>query len=290
MKNKRRKLKLILLLLALALVSVALLGFTLLKGTPDYYILLDLSPEQRDAAAQRAEDTITRMQNLAAAARGAEIRASTNPSARPVREGTTFSFTQDELNSLFAKWSDKFGWRETYGRYLENPIIILQDNRVILAGRVRVRNIDSVVSFRFEPRIDEKHDLDLNLEGVRAGNLPVPQDMLFAPFRDRFRQELESRVPRWQQNVKIDSHGGANDDTMKVALAHLFMNVLQEKPADNVIFLPVFQDNRRVPVSLSDVQVTDKQVTFTVVPMDAQERTKLIEHLKEPIDFSTMGE
>lgn len=290
MKKKRRRVKIILLLLALALASVGLLGFTLLKGTPDYYVALLLTPEQRQAAAQRAEDTITRMQNLAAAARGAEIRASTNPSASSTREGTTFTFTQDELNSLFEKWSGKFQWQESYGRHLRDPVIILQPSRVILAGRVTVRNIDSVVSFHFDPRIDEQNQLNLNLVSVRGGNLPLPQNVLMSPLKSRLRRELEHRVPAWQQHARIDAHGGANDDTMKVALAHMLVNVLQSQSGENVVFLPVFQENRRVPVTLKDIQVEDKQLVFTVVPMTADERAKLMDTLKQPMNLSSLDE
>jgi len=290
MKKKRRRIKLILLLLAMALASVALLGFSLLKRTPDYYVMMVLSPEQQEAAAQRAEDTITRMQNLAAAARGAEIRASTNPTARVTREGTTFSFTQDELNALFAKWSEKFKWRDSYGQYLTDPVIILQSNRMILAGRVKVRDIDSIVSFHFVPKIDEKNLLDLNLIAVRGGNLPLPENFLMSPLRAHLKRKLEPRVPVWQAAAKLDQHGGVNDDMMKLAMARLVVNVLQEQPAENVIFLPVFQENRRVPAFLSDVKVTEGEMQFTVFPMNATQRNDLLTHLKEPIDFAKLDQ
>ena len=57
-----------------------------------------------------------------------------------------------------------------------------------------------------------------------------------------------------------------------------------------VIFLPVFQDNRRVPVSLTDVKLNDRELTFTVVPMDPTQRAELLTHLKEPIDFAPLAQ
>lgn len=290
MKNKRQRLKLILLLFALAMVCIALAGYTLLKGRPTYYVLISLTPEQREAAAQRAEDTINRMQNLAARVRAAEIRASTNPTENQDKEATTFSFTQDELNSIFNKWSEKFGWPEMYARYVEQPIIILQPGRVILAGQVKVRQIDSVVSFHFEPKVDEKGQLDLNLTSVRGGNLPLPKDMLMSPLRERMISELQRRVPAWQSKAKIDPHGGANDDTMKLQLSQMLIALLQQKSADSVLFLPVFQENRRVPAHLSDVKIEDQKLTFTVIPMDPAQRDALLTHLKEPVDFASLKE
>jgi|GEM_PF-2118136 len=290
MNKKRRRVKLIILLLSVATVCLGLWGYMLLKGTPDYYIMLALTPEQKEAAAQRAEDTINRMQNLAAAAHGAELRASTNPASALEKQGATFSFSQDEINSLFNKWSEKFGWPEMYARYLKEPVIILKDKRIILAGRVTVRQIDSVVSFHFQPKITADGELDLNMTDVRGGNLPLPRDMLVSPLREKAIDELQRRVPEWQQRARIDSHGGANDDTMKLALGQLVISLLEEKPAESVMFLPVFQESRRVPANLSDVKIENQTLIFTVVPMDAAQREQLLTHLKEPVDFASMRE
>jgi hypothetical protein len=125
---------------------------------------------------------------------------------------------------------------------------------------------------------------------VRGGNLPLPKDLLISPMRARAIQELQRRVPAWQAQAKIDSHGGANDDTMKLALGQLLVALLQEKPADSVMFLPVFQESRRVPANLSDIKVTDQKLTFTVIPMDATQREQLLANLKTPVDFASLHE
>src|SRR4051794_8874344 len=72
--------KRLLLLLALALALAALLlggSVALLRGTPDYYRPIEslLTPEQRAAVSQAAEQTLARMQNFAAAARAEATRA-----------------------------------------------------------------------------------------------------------------------------------------------------------------------------------------------------------------------
>src|SRR5436190_10980659 len=189
MKSSKR-LKRILLVTALLLTVIALFrggSVALVRGTPDYYKPIALTREQIEAASQSAEQTLTRMQNLAAESHGAQIRAAnstTTPTTAPA-DSNTFTFSQDELNALFQKWAQLPGWRADLDRVVADPIIILQPNRVILAGRSKLRQLETIVSMHFEPRIDGQRRFDLNLTSVMAGKLPLPQDTLVGALRER---------------------------------------------------------------------------------------------------------
>ena len=94
------------------------------------------------------------MQNIAVDAHGAEVqklRGVTQPSAEP--GATTFSFTDDELNALFNKWAELHGWKDVMSRFVEDPMIVLQNGRIIFAGKVSLKNVDTVVSVHLRRRL-----------------------------------------------------------------------------------------------------------------------------------------
>jgi len=145
-------------------------GVVLVRGTPDYYRPAALTREQIEAASQRAEQTLTRIQNLAADAHGAQVRAqsgTTNPSTN-ASTGNIFSFSEDELNALFRKWADLHGWREYIDRVVNEPIVILKPGRVILAGQSKLQHFDTIVSLHLAPALDKQRRFDVNLLKVLA--------------------------------------------------------------------------------------------------------------------------
>ena len=116
-------------------------------------------PCRRELEAQRAQQT----------RRGGPTPASAPSSRLPI----TVSFTDDELNAFFDKWITWNNWKAAYERHMIDPILILDDGRLILAGRIR--ELESVVSLHFEPRIDPRDAERLRRRGrtVSAhGRLP----------------------------------------------------------------------------------------------------------------------
>ena len=74
-------------------------------------------------------------------------------------------------------------WKDHYSAYVDDPVLVLQDNRLILAGTVK--EMDTVVSVHFEPVLDADGKLRLNLVRVMGGKLPLPR-----AFWDGYRQKL----------------------------------------------------------------------------------------------------
>ena len=124
------------LLIAALLLALAALflggGFALLKGTPAFYRPIVMTDAERKAAADAAEDTLARIQNFAADARREtvlETRTTTTISTLPSTDDKqTFSFTQDQLNALFNKWADLYGWREPV-TFAGNSVLCARLNR-----------------------------------------------------------------------------------------------------------------------------------------------------------------
>jgi hypothetical protein len=191
--------------------------------------------------------------------------------------------TEDEINALFTKWDRLYGWTNRFKDYVQDPSIVLHEGRIILAGRSE--ELSTVISVHFEPRLDEKGQLNLELSKVLAGRLPLPQSF-FEKYRNSARRRLESALPGLQRKAKIDKDGTANTEAMSAAMAKLFLHVLADRPGESVLFVPLVKKGS-VPVRLTDVKIADKSLFLTVKPLNAAERVTLLERIREPYDRET---
>src|SRR5256885_8870848 len=131
-------------------------------------------------------------------------------------------------------------------RYLTDPVVILKDQRIILAGKVKWRDLDTVVSVHFAPRIDEQGRLDLNLVNVLGGRLPLPSGAVIDPVRERLGEVAQRRLPVWQQRADIDGAGGANEDSVLAAMTKLGLHALNKEPGSPALFIALFGGKRKV--------------------------------------------
>jgi hypothetical protein len=274
------------LLLTVAILLVLLLGgmivlLSLARADPDFYRPLSLTPEQRQAAAQRAENKLTDLQNRAARHRAAERAAARRDLNDPVTS-ITVSFTDDELNAFFEKWAVVGDWKQAYERYVEDPIVIVRDGRIILAGKVKELGV--IASLHFEPRIDDAGMLDLRLVRVLGGRLPLPHGVI-GRYETRLAAQLNRRLPAWQRAARFDESGAANSSAIAATLSKLLLNILRDKPTEPVLFLPVIGGEGNVPVRVTDLQLKDGEVTIVVEPMSHEQRAQLLARIRatEPI-------
>jgi hypothetical protein len=272
--------------LGMALLALFLTGgFVLLRGTPDYYRQSRLSAEQRAEAATRAESKISQMQNMAVDARGAEVqrlRGVTQPATMP--GATTFSFTDDELNALFEKWSDLYSWKDVLSRVVQDPMIVLDDGRLILAGKVQLKGVDTVVSIHFAPTIAPDGKLNLKLASIMGGKLPLPKDTVISPMRQRVITQIHESLPSLQAKAKLGGEGAANDAAVNALLCEMLLHTLNDESTAPVIFLPQFSRGNKVPFKVTSVSIATNTISFTVIPMTAGERSELIQQIKQPVD------
>ncbi len=261
-------------------VGLALTGWVLLHGTPDWYQPLAMSLEQREAAAQRATNKLAAVQNEAARLRAVE-RLARNHSASPVAtrpaNAIIISFTDEEINAFFDKWSVWQNVKASYERFITDPCIVLKDGRLILAGHLR--EIDAVASVHFEPRIDDRGRLELQLMRVLGGKLPLPSG-IFEKYQTKAANSVAAQLPHWQQRAAIDSSGVANSSAISAVMGQLMIAVLNEHPADPVLFLPLVERGS-IPVHLSDVKIEDHSLILTVEPMTPEQRAQLLGRIRD---------
>ena len=275
------------LVLALAAAGAYVYG---VRRTPEWLRRPMASAAERAAAANRLDQKI--MEALSAVS---DMNAGQNASSQPASsedkrpsaaqpyKQLRVSFTEEELNASFQKWDQLYGWTERYKDHVQDPSIVIYDGRIVLAGNST--DVGSVVSLHFDPKLNSKGMLDLRLERVLAGRLPLPQSF-FDKYRTSMITRLQGALPALQRKAAFKPDGSANSETMSAAMGKLFLHVLKNEPAEPVLFLPIGQ-SRSVPVRLTDVTVEDKSITLTVKPLNADERVALLERIRERFDKET---
>ncbi len=286
----RKTLKTLLILIAIGLIGLMLFfagSYYLLTGTPDWYQPNLLSPAQRQQAANSAVRKYGRMQNWAAAGQAAETRHTLGkPATRDDGADQTFtvSFSEDELNGFIYEWSQVYHWDRWYSKYVQDPMVVVQDGHLVLAGKLK--DHDAVVSFHFDPKLDADGRLHLNLVKVRGGNLPLPT-AVWSSQRRKLESALERRLPDWRKQAELQPGGAANDPAVFGGLAELALSAMGEgEGGDPVIFLLVgseFSEPRKLPVRMTEVSLADHMLSLTVERLTPSQRADWLSRLRKPL-------
>lgn len=261
---------LILLLLAIGA------GRQMLRGTPDWYQPRAISEVDREQAAQRLTNKLVDLQNRAAQARRDELvlqRDSSPPVEPPLLD---VSFSEEEINAFFQKWAALHDWKAIYGRHLSDPMIVLQNHRIILAGKLSEHQ--TIISLHFQPSITPAGELELKLARVSGGRLPLPTGLI-ENHLVRLRRRIENALPQWKRDARIDPDGSANRPAIYATLGDLVIRVTQQQPAEPVLFLPLL-DKGTMPVKVTSVNVSNRRIDLTVRPMSPGERIHLLDRLR----------
>jgi hypothetical protein len=292
------------LLLVVAIFLVALLGTTLVlwrmvRAQPDFYHVVSLPREQIEAAAQSATNKFATIHNQAARihAGARAAKAAQNPSGStrdPVASSPSTSpnaisvtFTDTELNAFFEKWSNFQNWKGGYERYVTDPVVILKDGRIIIAGKLK--DADLIASLHFEPKVTPDGKLDLQLVRVLGGTLPLPE-ALVSGYEQKIVDALRRNLPGWQQGAAFDSSGAANRQLIAATMSKFCVRVLNHEPSEPVLFLPIFGQRGSVPVHLTHVQIDDGSMTLTVEPLNHEQQAALLEHARSEEKTIVAGE
>ena len=280
-----KRLLLVLVLMLLGAVLAAAIGLYLLRGRPGFYRTYTWDGQQRSVVNQRAVDKLTLAQNLAARAQAGEQRASTapttaSPTTLPV-EPLTVTFTEEELNAfLLHNVEASPDFKRKYEQYVKAPGVFLADGQVILAAEVK--EVGSVVSLHFAPKIDGEGRLHMPLVKSLGGRLPLPTAFM-GQYVDRIKSALLSRLPAWQREASIDRTGRSNTSAVAAAMTKLLLGALNDQPSDPVLFMPIADGSRSVPLRLTDVKVAEDDITLTVQAMTAAERELVLESIRRPV-------
>jgi len=200
----------------------------------------------------------------------------------PPEKAKVISLSEAELNAFFSKWDKDKDWSDKYEQYLSDPVLVLQDGRIILAANVR--EVNTLVSVHFDPKLDETGKLRLEIAQIMGGSLPLPR-AFWTAYRDKFDRMLEGKIDQDRKRAKISPDGTANDYAVGAAMNRLLLHSLNGEPSEPVLFLPQ-QANWKaaLPVRLTDVKIKDKTITLSVESLTADERQGLLERIREPVE------
>src|SRR5437868_10473290 len=259
--------------LLIGAVVAASVGYYMLKRRPSFYHSYKWKGDERSVVNQRAVDKLTQTRNFAAEAAAKERQAAVRGTTRPGEsKPMTVTFSEEELNAFLLH-----NFKDRLDDYVDDAGIFLGDGVIILAGQIKESGY--VVSFHFEPKIDEQGKLHLRLVRSYGGALPVPQSMVNAQF-DRVRDALKKRIPSWQESATLDARG-ANNSAVAASLGKLILNALDDKSADPILFMPD-DSGKSLPLRLVDVSV-GKELKLTVQPLTPEQRAELIKTIRSPL-------
>ncbi|MEL7239828.1 MAG: hypothetical protein AAGK78_13305, partial [Planctomycetota bacterium] len=147
---------------------------------------------------------------------------------------------------------------------------------------------ERVVSLHLLPEISDEQGTTLMLDGVYAGNLPLPKAALRG-FQARTVDALEERLPSWQSEADIDDMGAANDAAKQLATNRQLVRLLERQPVDPLILFPPMPTGEAVPARIAGLEIEGDDLRLSVVPLTPAERTALLEALRRPLEDAEDG-
>ncbi len=141
------------------LIAVPMGGWLCLTYQPSYYrLIVQQSRKQREGKARKFVAQSLQLRN--------------DICNEPTWEAV---FTDQEVNAWLAEDLVNH-FAEQLPSEVNEPRVLFELDRVILAFQLRQRGVQSVITVIARPRVPEGNTVELTLEKIRAGILPVPAD------------------------------------------------------------------------------------------------------------------
>lgn len=182
---------------ALAVAAVVVLGGVavgaLLLASPDYWqtTVVDGS----DPAVARRAEAFER-----------EVSSETT-AVRQAYERWEIELSQDEVNEWLAarlpQWMRNRGVDETAVRHAKRAVVAIKSDRVELATVVRLGKFEPVVRLVYEPEVNDAGRVQLSLDRMFAGLMPVPGDSLVDEVLEQYGPLDEDRQRRVDHARKV---------------------------------------------------------------------------------------
>ncbi|HWE95837.1 MAG TPA: hypothetical protein VG269_17865 [Tepidisphaeraceae bacterium] len=287
MKKFLRRLLILAVMLVVIVVVVPLFVRSRMHTTPAWYPRASADPVAQAAAANQMDQKLIEMyRDAKQSSRESELRAlhaasAGGPPATAPDDLVKIDLSEEEINAFLAKWEKKFGWKERIKKYIADPVIVLEDDQIVLAGTSK--DWDTVVSLHFEVGIEKDGKLSVKLARAMAGTLPLPRTF-FNGYLQKLLPAMDEKVSPLREEADIDASGCANGPAVSLAMAELLEHTLHDEPSEPVLFLPerVGHDSRSLPVRITGVKIADKTLSLAFEPMTVGQREALLQHLRGP--------
>jgi hypothetical protein len=267
----------------LAIIAFALVGIYLYRGTPSWYRPRVATTQQIKDAANSADQKLLDLFSWAASAQARQLRrvhGISSPDDAPLGPKTV-TFTEDEVNSFIAAWKnpDKGDLEQRISRYFTDGRVVFDADALILAGQSPA--FGALASAEFDPTIDAQGNLNVTLDSIHAGRLPIPQAAL-APHLRSLQLLLQQQLNLQRTTVTIDPALTANASALAASWLRLLLSALNDQPADPILIIPfnIANLHHGLPVKLTAIQIVPGQITLTLTPLAPEDRQALLQRLR----------
>ena len=190
------------------------------------------------------------------------------------------TFTQEELTGFLTQWIELDS--EKVERFIKEPQFYIDDKEIKFAAHVK--ELDQVGVLRLRPKIvqvDGEDQLHLDLVGFSAGSLPLPEAFIQGKLK-KMENSLNSGLPGWQAGATVNAEG-ANADAVRAAMSKMFLQLLHHEPSVPVLFVPIIDASKRVPVKIKSVTLENGSITLRVEPLTADDRKSVLKSIQKPM-------
>ncbi len=101
---------------------------------------------------------------------------------RPEETSWELTLEQEELREWVAtrmpEWLKDNGVKQNLPPWLEQPMVVFEDDELVVAGRVSYKGCSQIISVQLEPVTGPNGEVELRLAGAAAGRLPLPSGPL----------------------------------------------------------------------------------------------------------------
>src|SRR5579862_822268 len=254
--KRLRRLGIFLGLLLLAVAGFGLFMHHRITARPVWYHGPVVDVEIQHAGANSMTQKLIGIYSQVNRMRAEQIRASLagQPATHPINEPISIELSENEINGFFSEWDVRFHWREGISKYAQDPVVTLEDNELIIAGTIKDWN--AVASIHLTPAV-QGNKLTFIPTTAMIGTQDVPRSYLSGNI-SKLSGVMDRKLPELREASEIEPRGWANPPAVAVAMSELLMHVLNDEPAENVLFIPekIGRDSRSLPVKVTHVDIS----------------------------------
>lgn len=272
----------LLLLIPLLLVLAAAYCYQQFTSDPEDHKIFQWSFARRVELANEVKLPLGNLRDKIADAQNAILNARVEhrPPAATLPGQEPFTFTDEQINALIQDLREEKAdwWKEKIGKYVVDPVVLLQDGQFVLRGRMP--ELRTMLSLYIQPSIDKDGLLHMDIVKRMGGKLTLPGAIVDGQLA-RLKTPVLARLPAWRKEAKLDEDGAFNAAAADAATGQMLVDLIDGKGVRPVFYVTA-DHGRYVPVRLTDVRVEKEKISFAVLPIDRDQRPALLEQITSP--------
>jgi len=172
------------------------------------------------------------------------------------------NYNQQLINDLLMLDDVQAGYKQQLiqaERYFKHAQFVFDNDRIYLLGQARVDDINAVVTITFAPTITNDGKLEIHLESIKAGALPVPTGPLLGRL-----QQVASNVASGSIDLGTLNHYYLDDKRLEHDWADLLQDLLHTRQASMDAVLRTTDDKQ---VRIENIQSDKGILELTLSPI-----------------------